>query len=130
MWTAKQLVAPRNTPRFPSLPDAADPVAINNALLNHFFPPKDLLPGRGRLTKNPSATPLTKEEVRLLVSKSSPSSAPGPYGIPYSVWKRVNQINPAIILELISPLVACGHHPPLLKNHQQCSPGQGRQGLL
>jgi len=116
IWTAKQLVAPRKTPRFPSLPDATDPVAINNALLNHFFPPKDPLPGRRRLRKNPSAPPLTMEEVKLALSKSSPSSAPGPDGIPYSVWKKVNLINPSIILELLSPLIDFGYHPPSLKS--------------
>jgi len=115
IWTAKQLVAPRKTPRFPSLPDASDPVAINKALLDHFFPPKDPLPSRGRLRKNPSATPLSKEEIKLALSKSSPSSAPGPDGIPYSVWRRVNLINPTIILELLSPLVAFGYHPSSLK---------------
>jgi len=103
IWTAKQLVALRKTPRFPSLPDASGPVAINKALLDHFFPPKDPLPGRGRLRKNPSATPLTIEEIKLALSKSSPSSAPGPDGVPYSVWKKVNLINPTIILELLSP---------------------------
>ena len=41
IWRAKELVAPRKTPRFPSLPDATDPVAINDVLLNHFFPPKN-----------------------------------------------------------------------------------------
>jgi len=71
-------------------------MAINNALLDHFFPPKDPLPSRGRLKKNPSATPLTEEEIRLALSKSSPFSAPGPDGISYSVWKRVNLSNPAI----------------------------------
>jgi len=116
IWTAKQLVAPRKTPRFPSLPDATDPVAINNALLNDFFPPKDPLPSRRRLTKNPSASPLTKEEIRFALSKSSPSSPPGPDGIPYSVSKKVNLINPSIILDLLSSLVAFGYHPPCLKN--------------
>ena len=116
IWTAKQLVAPRKTPRFPSLPDASDPVAINSALLNHFFPPKNPLPGRGRLSKNPSTTPLTEEEVRLALSKSSPSSAPGPDGVPYSVWKKINIVNPAIILGLLAPLVEFGYHPPSLKN--------------
>jgi len=115
IWTAKQLVAPRKTPRFPSLPDASNPVAINKALLDHFFPPKDPLPSRGRLKRNPTAKPLTEEEIKLALSKSSPSSAPGPDGIPYSVWKRVNLINPAILLELLSPLVAFGYHPPSLK---------------
>ena len=116
IWTAKQLVAPRKTLRFPSLSDATDPVAINNALLNHFFPPKDPFPGRGRLAKNPSAPPLTEEEIRTALSKSSPSSAPGPDGIPYSVWKKVNLINPSIILRLLSPLVTFGYHPPSVKN--------------
>jgi len=115
IWTAKQLVAPRKTPRFPSLPNASDPVAINRALLDHFFPPKNPLPNRGRLKKNPSATPLTKEEIKLALSKCSPSSAPGPDGIPYSVWKRVNLINPTILLELLSPLVTFEYHPPSLK---------------
>jgi len=49
------------------------------------------------------------------LSKSSPSSAPGPEGVPYSVWKNVNLINPLIILDLLSPLVAFGYHPPSLK---------------
>jgi len=113
--TAKQLVALRKTPRFPSLPHASGPVAINNALLDHFFPPKYPLPSRGRLKKNPSATPLTQEDIKLALSKSSPSSAPGPDGIPYSVWKRVNLINPAILLKLLSPLVAFGYHSSSLK---------------
>jgi len=115
IWTVKHLVPPRKTPRFPSLPDASSPVWINKALLDHFFLPKDPLPTRGRLNKNPSATPLTSEEIKLAVSKSSPSSAPGPDGVPYSVWKKLNLVNPAIILELLSPLVAFGYHPPSLK---------------
>jgi len=83
--------------------------------LNNFFPPKEPLPSRGRRTRNPSATPLTEEEVRLTFSKSSPSSAPGPDGVLYSVWKRLNYINSGIILELLSLLVAFGYHPPSLK---------------
>jgi len=115
IWTAKQRVATRKTPRCPSLPDASNPVAVNNALLNHLFPSKDPLPSRGRVKRNPSATPLTKEEIKLAHSKSTPSLAPGPDGVPYPVWKRVKLINPAIILELPSPLVAFGDHPPSLK---------------
>ena len=99
----------------PSLPDASDPVAINKGLLDHLFAPKDPLPSRGPLKGYPSATPLTEEETRLALSKSSPSSAPGPDGIPYSVRKRVNLINPAILLELLSSLVGFGDHTPSLK---------------
>jgi len=113
--TAKQLVAPRNTPRFPSLPGALDPVNINQALLDHFFPPKGSLPSRGRLKRNPSATPLSKDEIAHVLSKSSPSSAPGPDQVPYSAWKKINLITPSIILDLLSPLVDFGYHPPTLK---------------
>ena len=74
IWTAKELVAPRKTHRFPSLPDTSDPVAINKSLVDHYFPLKDPLPNRGRLRKNPSATPLTKEEINL----PSPSPHPPP----------------------------------------------------
>jgi len=31
------------------------------------------------------------------------------------VWKNVNLVNPTIILELLSPLVAFGYHPHSLK---------------
>ena len=86
-----------------------------NTLLDHFCPPEDALPSRGRLKKNRSATPLTEEEIKLALSKSSPSAAPGPDGIPYSVWKQVNLINPTTLLELLSPLVAFRYHPPSLK---------------
>ena len=112
IWMAQQLVALRKTPRFPSLPDASGPVAINKALLAYFFPPKDTLPSRGRLKKNPLAAPLISEEIKLAHSKSSPSSAPGPDGVPYSVWKKVNLVNTTMMLELLSPLVAFGYHHP------------------
>jgi len=112
---AKQQFAPRKTQRFPSLPGPSGPVKINQGLLDHFFPPKDSLPSSGRLKKNPSATPLSKDQITHTLSKSSPSSALGPDGVPYSVWKRVNLIHPSIILDLLSPLVAFGYHPPTLK---------------
>ena len=74
--------------------------------MDNFSPTKDPLPSWGCLKRNRSATPFTEEEIKLGLSKSSPSSTPGPDGIPYAVWKRVNLINPAILLELLSPLVA------------------------
>jgi len=79
IWTAKQLVAPRTTPRFLSLPGASDLGKINQALLDHFFPLKGILPSRG------------------------------------SIRIKGNGINPSIILDLLSPLVALGYHPPTLK---------------
>ena len=116
IWTAKKFVAPRKTPRFPELPEANSPVEINAALLNHFFPPKPELPPRGRLYCNDSAVPLTKEEIADALAKSSPSSAPGPDGVRYSVWKKVNTVNPSLLLDLLAPLVAFGYHSTTLKH--------------
>ena len=116
IWTAKQYVAPRKTPRFPMLPGADTPTAINDALLQHFFPPKPRPPSRGRLSPHGSATPLSSDEIKQALSKCSPSLAPGPDGIPYLVWKKVNSIKPAILLDLLSPLVTFGYHPPCLKH--------------
>jgi len=80
--------------------------------------------------RNPSATPLTKAEIKLALCKSSPSSAPGPDGVPYSVWKKVNLINPAILLKLRTSLVAFQYHPPLIENRQRGGLGLTWEGLV
>ena len=89
---------------------------INEALLAHFFTPKPKLPMRGRVHRPPLAAPLTKEDIAAALAKSSTSSAPGPDGVPYSVWKRVNATNPDLLLDLLAPLVAFGYHPTTLKH--------------
>ena len=114
--TAKNCVTHRKVPRFPDLPGADAPVEINKALLDHFFPPKPELPARSRLHPHASAIPLTKEEVAATLAKSAPSSAPGPDGVPYSVWKKVNTVNPSLLLDLLAPLVTPGYHPNSLKH--------------
>ena len=116
IWTAKQYVAPRKTPRFPTLPGADTPTSINSVLLQHFFPPKPPPPARGRLSRHKSATPLSPDEIRQALSKCSPTWAPGPDGIPYRVWKRVNSIKPAVLIDMLSPLVTFGYNSPCLKH--------------
>ena len=115
-WTAKKFVTPRKTQRFPDLPGATSPVESNEALLDHFLPPKTELPMRGRLHRHPTAVPLTMQEIAAALAESSPSSAHGPDGVPYSVWKRLNVTNPSLLLDLLSPLVAFGYHPTTLKH--------------
>src|SRR6195952_2074610 len=115
IWTAKQLVAPRKNPEFPTIPEADSSGGVNKALLGHLCPPRPPLPPRGRLFRHAGAGPLSAEEIARARAKSSPSSAPGPDEIPYSVWKKVNSTNPDILLGLLSPLVAFGYHPPSLK---------------
>ena len=83
IWTAKEFVAPRRTPRFPTLPGADTPASINNTLLDHFFPSKPALHSRGRFTPHTTYDPLTREEIAQALANCSLSSALGPEEIPY-----------------------------------------------
>ena len=116
LWTAKRFAFGRAQPRFPSLPGAETPQQMNSVLLDHFFPPKEPFSPPPRLRPHRTAPPLTTEEVATALSKCSPTSAPGPDGIPYSVWKKVNDINPSILLQALAPLVSLGYHPASLKS--------------
>jgi len=115
LWTAKRFAYGRAQPRFPSLPGAETPTQMNDVLLDHFVPPMEPFSPPPRLRPDRSATPLTTEEIATALSKCSPTSAPGPDGIPYSVWKQVNKVNPTVLLHLLAPLVLLGYHPASLK---------------
>jgi len=112
LWTAKRFAYGRAQPRFPSLPGAETPLQMNRVLLDHcwaaFSPPPRLRPDR-------SEPPLTTDEIAAALSKCSPTSAPGPDGIPYSTWKQVNKVNPSILLHILAPLVLLGYYPASLK---------------
>jgi len=54
-------------------------------------------------------------EIATALSKCSPTSAPGPDGIPYITWKQVNKENPSMLHQIHSPLVSLGYHPASLK---------------
>jgi len=116
LWTAKRFGYGRAQPRFPSLPGAETPLQMNNVLLDHFFPPKEPFPPPPRLRPHKSAPPLTRDEIATAPAKCSPTSAPGPDGIPYSTRKQVNKINPSILLQILAPLVLLGYHPASLKS--------------
>jgi len=116
LWTAKRFTYGRAQPRFPSLPGAETPQQMNNVLREHFFPPKEPFSPPPRLRPHNSVPPLTTEEIAAALSKCSPTSAPGPDGIPYSTWKQVNKINPSILLQILAPLVLLGYHPASLKS--------------
>jgi len=95
IWTVKQFVVPRQTLRFPALPNAYNPVAINKAHLHHFFLPKHPFSPMGRLFHHPSAIPLTKQEVALALSKSYPFSAPSPLASPIPCGRQSMPYTPA-----------------------------------
>jgi len=115
LWTAKRFAYGRAQPRFPSLPGAETPQQMNDVLLDHFLPPKEPFSPPPRLRPDKSAPPLTTNEIAAALFKCSPTSAPGPDGIPYSTWKQVNKINPSILLHILALLVLLGYHPASLK---------------
>src|SRR5437588_7875979 len=115
IWTAKKLAVGRPPDRFPSIPDATTPLEINDALLLHFFPPKNSPPSPSILRPFKHVPLLDKEEIQRALSKSSNSSAPGPDQIPYGIWKKVYSGNPDILISLLNPLILYGFHPLSLK---------------
>ena len=84
LWTAKRFAYGRTPPRFPSLPGAETPQQMNKVLLDHFFPPKIPFSPPPRLRPYKRALPLKTEEITIALSKCSPTSAPGPDGVPDS----------------------------------------------
>jgi len=115
IWTVKKLSMGKPAPRFPSLPDASTPTQINDSLLTHFFPPEPPRPLPVILRPYADCSLLTPNEVATILAKCSPSSAPGPDTIPYSVWKALRRIAPGILTSLLAPLLVYGHHPSSMK---------------
>ena len=115
LWTAKKFAYGRAPPRFPSLPGADTWQQMNNFLLDHFFPAKEPFSPPLKLQPDKKPPPLPNKEIATALSKCSPTSAPGPDGIPYSTWKQVNRENPSILIQILSPLGSLGYHPPSLK---------------
>ena len=116
VWEARKLASGRQNPRFPSFPDQDTPEGINKALLFHFFPSTPPpINAPLILSAYPDYFPLSKEEIKLALSKSSNTSAPGPGSIPYVVWKQVHRSCPSVLTSFLSPLLQYGHHPSSLK---------------
>ena len=115
MWTAKKLAVGRPPPRFPELPGASTPPELNRALLAHFFPGEPAVLPDTILLPFRECLPLAEDEIGRALSRSSPSSAPGPDKIPNSVWKRVHRVAPHLIHNLLSPLIVYGSHPLTIK---------------
>lgn len=114
LWAAARLRKPKDQDKLPSFPEADTPTKLNNALINHFFPPRTTEdPPHPRYHDN---TPImTADEVSHALAKSSDKSTPGPDQIPYSTWKKIHGINPELLPSLFTPLIAFGVHPKSLK---------------
>jgi len=111
----KKVHLPSYPTPFSSLPGTETPKQINDLLLDPLFPPKEIFPPPARLRPDKKAPPLTQEVIVTALSKCTPTSAPGPDGIPNLTWKQVNRINPSVLLHILSLLVSLGYHPASLK---------------
>ena len=116
VWEARKLAKGSQLPRFPTFPDQDTPEGINQALLAHFFPAPPP-PAMAEVTLAPFSDyfPISEEEVSLSLSRSSSNAAPGPDSITFGVWKKVHRSCPALLTNLIGPLLQFGHHPASLK---------------
>lgn len=115
VWTAKRLAYGKPPDRFPAFAGNPSPEEINHSLLQHFFPSKEPTLTPSILRPYKDVAPVSQEEIKLALSRSSNTSAAGPDHIPYGVWKKVNAMNPTLLSTLLSPLLLYGFHPPSLK---------------
>src|SRR5205807_7735155 len=115
LWTAKKLALGKSPPRFPNIPNADIPAKINSALLDHFFPSSPSSPLPTILRPHLNCPPLLPSEITTVLRKCSPSSAPGPDSIPYSVWKVVHLTAPRLLTDLLNPPLRFGYHLASLK---------------
>jgi len=116
LGTAKRFAYGRAQPSCPSLPGPETPQQMHEVLLVHFLSPKEPYSLPPRIRPHRSVPPLTTDEIASALSKCSPTSAPGPDGIPYSTRKQVNKINPSILLHILAPLLLMVYHPVSLKS--------------
>ena len=116
IWTVKKMAMGRSPPRFPNLPDASTPTQMNDALLGHFLPPCPSRPLPSILRLYGDFMELSPEAVSTALASCSPSSAPGPDTISYTVWQAVHHIAPSVLMSLLALLLRFGHHPFSLKS--------------
>jgi len=119
LWTAKRFTYGRAPLRFPSLPGAESTQQMNEVLLDNFFSPKKLFSPLPRLPPNKKAPRLTKEQIATTLSQCSPTTAPGPDGIPYFFGNQGKRENPSNLLQILSPLVSLVYHLASLKGSNE-----------
>jgi len=114
VWDARKIAAGRAPDRFPTLEKASSPTKINNTLGQHFslLDPLFLLPVLPAFKDVP---PVLPAEVSSALRTSSNTAAPGPRGIPYSIWKQVHKANERLLPSWFTALLTHGQHPLPMK---------------
>jgi len=115
IWNARKIAAGRAPDCFPTLENASTPTEINNTLVPHSFPPIPTPPPPLILPAFKDVPPVLASQVSSALRKSSDTSAPGPSGIPYSIWKRVHKGNEWILPSLLTHLLTYRYHHLAMK---------------
>ena len=115
VWKARRMASRHKTPRFPSLPGVDSLEEVRDALIHHFFPAQAQPPCNTLCPGFRDVLMVTNVEIARVLSRSSPSWAPGPHTIPYSVWKTIRREIPELLPSLLSPLVERGYHSRSLR---------------
>jgi len=115
VWDARKISAGRAPDHFPTLENTSSPTEINNTLLQHLFPPRPSPPPPLILPAFKVVPPVLQAEVSSGLRKTSNTLAPGPSGIPYSIWKQVHKANERLLPSLFTPLLTHWYHPLAMK---------------
>jgi len=115
LWDTRKIASGRAPDCFLRLENASSPTDINNILLQYFVPPRPSPPPPLTLPAFKVFPPVLPLEVSSALQKSSNTSAPGPSGIPYSIWKQVHKANERLLPSLLTSLVTHRYHPRAMK---------------
>jgi len=99
----------------PCLRTPPPPPKLTIHFYNIFSPPRPSVPPPLILPAFKDVPQVLPAEVSSTFQKSSNMSAPGPSGIPYSIWKQVHKANEKLLLALFTPLLTHGYHPLAMK---------------
>jgi len=116
VWDARKIAADRAPDRLPTLENASSPNKINNTLVRYFLPPGPSPPPPPPIHAALKDFPLIlRPEVSSTLRKSSNRSAPGPSGIPYSIWNQVHKAKERLLPSLFTHLLTHRYHPLAMK---------------
>jgi len=99
----------------PDLKRPPPPLKSTTHSCTNFLPPRPSPAPPLILPTFKDVPPASSMEVSSALRKSSNTSAPGPSGIPYPVWKRVHKANERLLPSFFTPLLTNRYDPQAIK---------------
>lgn len=116
VWRMKRNSDHSNSQKFSTFPDIPSAQAVNDILVNNFFPPQNNpLPPPIHILF-PDCSAITPEEVTKALVSSSNFSALGLDTFPVLAWKAFHHSNKLLLPRLLTPLFQYGIHSKSLKH--------------